>query len=63
MSTEIKPITESKLENMKVHEVLEHHKPPYFRVMRVYDGWLYNFYDESVDDYRKDWIYVSAKTK
>jgi TusA-related sulfurtransferase len=50
--------TESDLRNMKVNELLEVHSTPYFRVLRTVKGWLYNFYDNSVDNYGEKWVYV-----
>jgi len=58
---ELKEIKEHDLGAMKVHEVLDHHLPPYFRVMRVPYGWLYNFYDSVTDNYSPDWILVPEK--
>ena len=47
------------LHYMDLHEIVEVNKPPYFRVMKVYNGWLYNFYDEVADNYKTDWIFVA----
>lgn len=43
---------------LKLHEIMEVTEPPYFRVMRVPTGWLYNFYDGEKDGYGSDWIFV-----
>jgi len=51
-------ITESDLRNMRLHEIIVINQVPYFRVMRVSNGWLYNFYDVSKDDYFTVWNYV-----
>lgn len=49
---------ESRLGIMELHEILEFHQPPYFRVMKVVNGWMYNFYDEITDNYMPTWIFV-----
>ena len=50
--------TQMKMDNLSLHEILEITEPPYFRIMKVYSGWLYNFYDTSEDAYRPDWVFV-----
>lgn len=44
---------------MNLHQIIEVHDAPYFRVMRVVGGWLYNFYDEVADNYKTDWVFVA----
>lgn len=53
-----KKITASDLFNMNLHEIIEVYHDPYFRIMRVSGGWLYNFYDTEVDNYKPEWIFV-----
>jgi hypothetical protein len=59
--SENEKVTESDLMNMKFHEIIEVHQVPYFRVMKVTTGWLYNFYDSVTDDYKTDWIFVPIR--
>jgi len=46
------------LKNMKLHEIMEIHSEPYYRIMRVPSGWLYNFYDVVADNYLNGWIFI-----
>jgi hypothetical protein len=55
---ELKKVTESDLRNMKLFDIIEVHQHPYFRVMKVLRGWLYNFYDTNKDDYKSEWIFT-----
>jgi len=50
--------TYSDLMNMELHQIVDVHEAPYFRVMKVSTGWLYNFYDSKLDDYTGEWVYV-----
>ena len=43
---------------MKLHEIIEINKEPYFRKMRVESGFMYNFYDVEKDEYKKEWSFV-----
>ncbi len=43
---------------MSTHDVIEVTEPPYFRIMKVPSGYLYNFYDVTVDEYTDQWIFV-----
>jgi len=43
---------------MKLHEIIEIYEPPYYRIMRVASGWLYDFYDAVPDNYQNKWIFV-----
>ena len=43
---------------MKLHEIIDVHKEPYFRKMRVESGFMYNFYDTEKDEYKQEWIFV-----
>lgn len=56
MNTEIQE--HKKLNDLSLHEILEVTTPPYFRVMKVFSGWLYNFYDASKDEYQPNWTFV-----
>lgn len=49
------------LHYMDLHEIVEVHSAPYFRVMKVLNGWLYNFYDEVSDNYKTEWVFVPQK--
>lgn len=52
-------IIEKRMKSMKLHEILDITEPPYFRVMKVPGGWLYNFYDDDKDNYQKErWTFV-----
>lgn len=44
--------------DLKLHEIHEVHQPPYYRIMRVASGWLYNFYDTVADEYMSGWTFV-----
>lgn len=43
---------------LKLHEITEVHQPPYYRIMRVASGWLYNFYDCDKAEYQGGWTFV-----
>lgn len=60
MSTNKEP-NESDLSAMQLHEIIEVHVPPYFRIMKVKSGWLYNFYDSDKDDYKNEWTFVPTR--
>ena len=55
---EEKTVTASDLFHMKLHEIILVHQDPYYRIMRVSGGWLYNFYDTQADNYKPEWIFV-----
>lgn len=44
--------------SMNLHDFLEIADKPYFRVLRVQSGWLYNFYNEGLDAYNEEWVFV-----
>jgi len=48
----------STLKLMSLHQIIEVHQAPYFRIMKVVDGWLYNFYDVDADNYKAEWQFV-----
>ena len=43
---------------MKLHEIIDVRKEPYFRKMRVESGFMYNFYDVEKDEYKQEWTFV-----
>jgi hypothetical protein len=43
---------------MKLHEIQLVHDEPYFRKMKVENGFMYNFYDTNTDNYHTEWIFV-----
>lgn len=51
-------ISAESLFNMALHDIVQIHHYPYFRVMRVSGGWMYNYYDQHLDDYKNDWVFV-----
>lgn len=44
--------------SMQLHEIIEVQHEPYFRIMRVFGGWMYNFYDGKKGEYFGEWIHV-----
>lgn len=48
----------AELFSMQLHEIIEVYHKPYFRIMRVAGGWMYNFYDTKNDEYFGEWTYV-----
>lgn len=48
----------AELFSMQLHEIIEVYHEPYFRIMRVVGGWMYNFYDTKNDEYFGEWTYV-----
>lgn len=45
-------------EDFKIGQIIEVHKEPYYRKMKVESGWMYNFYDTKNDNYSRGWIFV-----
>ena len=43
---------------MKLYEIIYVNQEPYFRKMKVESGFMYNFYDTVIDEYRGEWIFV-----
>jgi len=52
------PPTYSDIMNMELHQIVEVFEPPYFRIMKVPTGWLYNFYVSESDTYSTNWVFV-----
>lgn len=62
MNSQEEKAKDKSMYDLKLHEVLGVTKMPYFRVMRVPTGWLYNFYDEFTDNYLNEWVFVPSST-
>lgn len=43
---------------MEIHEIEEVFDEPFFRRMKIKNGWLYNFYDSKGDVYSQEWTFV-----
>jgi hypothetical protein len=57
MAPETTPIIPA-IYDMQLHQVIKFYKEPYFRVMRVASGWLYNFWNAETGDYETAWVFV-----
>lgn len=44
--------------DMKLHQVTDVCQEPYFRVMRVAGGWLYDFWNNEKQEYNSSWSFV-----